>query len=238
MAITLGVTIPCALILGILWCYCMSKICKTDQASLARPKLSRAHTASRELTSPPRTPKASSYMEEDLPCHYNTDVALPPHYDIEAQHQNDNDSFNEIPIHRYHSDSLEEVSGIPIEGGVHMDSFDSDEDVREIRNVPSIRDVRDSHPPPPVHKYDSDTSEDLPPVHRPKCKSLDDIRKKHRRKVPTCTSEPRMAPKRTAQRFHYDSDSISSDPHDSDTDDSHVIPERHKAQVLRETDLP
>lgn len=262
VAITLGVTIPCAFIIGILWCYCMSKVCNTDQTSLARPKLSRAHTASRELISPPMTPQHSRYVVEDLDLQsqYNAEVRAHSQYDVEAQqhhhHQhhpphledNDNDSFNDIPIHRYHSDSLEEVSGIPIEG-TNMDSFNEEEDIpnsRAVPDIPHIREihtvVRDAHPPPPIHKYDSDTSDELPPVHshRPKCKSLDDIRKKHRRKVPPCSSETRMAPKRrTAPRYHYNTDTFSSDPHDySDMDDSDVTPERHKAQVLKEAELP
>ena len=46
--LTIGLTVPCAVILGVLWCYCMSKVCGTDQDRKQKPRLDSAAKASRD----------------------------------------------------------------------------------------------------------------------------------------------------------------------------------------------
>ncbi len=46
--LTISLTVPCAIILGIFWCYCMSKVCGTDQDRKQKPRLDSAAKASRD----------------------------------------------------------------------------------------------------------------------------------------------------------------------------------------------
>lgn len=163
VAITLGVTIPCAFIVGILWCYCMSKVCKTDQATLKRPRLSRAHTASRELVSPPRSPQPQMHLPSKAQCKdyiskgHSTERSqghTQDRYDL-ACHDNDEVFINDIPIHRYDSDSLDELP--------KFHPYEDSDSQCDSRSESSMDVGCDDAK---ADMFDTDSSEDIPPVSR------------------------------------------------------------------------